>query len=684
MTEVALVSMPFNSVLAPSLGLSLIQAQLRRRGFSSTIHYFSIRFAELLGMSLYASIADGEEPSLEEMAGEWIFSCALFEATPEQERRYVRDILVRRLAWSEAKPRTPSSVVRKIVQARSRVDRYLDWCVDRLLAREPQVVGFSSSFQQHVASLALARRIKERRPNVAIIFGGPNCAGAMGAETVRQFRFVDAAVSGEGDFIGSEAIARLLAGRPLEGLPGVRTFREVQGHTGPWSDAPLVEDLDSLPVPDYSDYFEQFRASRFHRAWIPTILFETSRGCWWGHRSHCTFCGLNAAGMRFRSKSADVALAQLVDLKKKHPRSDVLSVDTILDLKYFDTFLPELEKRRLKTGLLYETKSNLRKEQVRKLRDAGVLRIQPGIESFSDSVLRIMRKGVTALQNIQLLKWCREFGIEVFWNLIWGFPGEDANEYGRIADLVPLLTHLQPPLSVGELRLERFSPSFEQPSQFGFTDVRPLESYRYIYPLSEDALRNLACFFSFRRDDGSSPDDYTKRLWRRLESWHSVSTSAALFSVEVGGSLLICDVRPCAKRVLTVLSGIDEAIYVAADSIVSARALSQSLSETPERVEQRLEWMVGRKLMIRDGTRYLALAVPIGDYQPGPKQRSRFRRAIRNIGARVDGGTRVRLSEPVSMLNQASARRRRRSREGIDRSLFVVESERSIKIMDCR
>ena len=45
-------------------------------------------------------------------------------------------------------------------------------------------------------------------------------------------------------------------------------------------------------------------------------------------------------------------------------------------------------------------------------------RIQPGIESLSDHVLKLMRKGTTALQNIQLLKWCREYGVQPEWNLL--------------------------------------------------------------------------------------------------------------------------------------------------------------------------------------------------------------------------------------------------------------------------
>ena len=47
---------------------------------------------------------------------------------------------------------------------------------------------------------------------------------------------------------------------------------------------------------------------------VPTLLFETSRGCWWGAKSHCTFCGLNGETMAFRSKSPRRALDELEQL----------------------------------------------------------------------------------------------------------------------------------------------------------------------------------------------------------------------------------------------------------------------------------------------------------------------------------------------------------------------------------
>jgi hypothetical protein len=157
-----------------------------------------------------------------------------------------------------------------------------------------------------------------------------------------------------------------------------------------------------------------------------------------------------------------------------------------------------------------------------------------------------------------------------------------------------------------------------------------------------------------------------------------------MFSVDLGDPVLVFDLRPGAKRFLTVLSGIDRAIYLAADSITDARTLSDSECESQDAITRRLTRMVDRGLMLRDGQRYLALAIPVGDYQPGPRSRARFRRAIRKIGKRVLGGTRIDLSQPVALRKCRPPARKRGSRTTIDPSLFVVKNERTIVVRDWR
>ena len=111
------------------------------------------------------------------------------------------------------------------------------------------------------------------------------------------------------------------------------------------------------------------------------------------------------------------------------------AVDNIISHDYFRSLLPILKERALGVTFFYEIKSNLRRDQVQLLREAGVLAVQPGIESLSTHVLALMKKGVTGIQNMALLKWCREYGIEAAWNLLYGFPGETGEDYDYLGAL---------------------------------------------------------------------------------------------------------------------------------------------------------------------------------------------------------------------------------------------------------
>lgn len=632
-TDVVLISMPFGPLPTPSIGLGLLKASLTAHGISAKTRYFSLRFAEQIGAPLYAFAA--HSTATETLVGEWIFARALFGAEALDADGYIRDVLSPPPAVNASRPpgEPPDTAgrVRELVAARDKVDGFLDECVEQVLALRPRIVGFTSVFLQHVASLALAKRLKARAPDTFILFGGANCEGIMGAEVIRQFPFVDAAVSGEGDLVVAPLVARILAGDGASGMTGVFTqpdrarLFEPGGHPH----APSVNDMDALPVPDYDEFFEQWAASPLEGAGRTTIQFETSRGCWWGQRHHCTFCGLNGASMMYRSKSAARALDELLALTERHPGLPVSVVDNILDLQYFKDFVPALASRKLDLQLFYEVKANLKKEQVRLLRDAGIRVIQPGIESFSDRVLDIMKKGERGLHNIQLLKWCKELGVEPVWNLLWGFPGEPPEDYERMAGLLPMLTHLAPPVSAMPLRLDRFSPNFEQAGPLGFVDVEPIPAYRYIYPFSRDTVANLAYYFTYRYRVPQDVRSYTQALDEEVHAWRVACGDADLFSVDLGSVLMVCDLRPAYGDRLIGLTGLQRTLYAACDgtrSLSSLRALAaeSKTAEVVPDVEAVLQPLLDRGVMVRDRTSYLSLAVPMGEYAPPATSLARF------------------------------------------------------------
>jgi ribosomal peptide maturation radical SAM protein 1 len=342
--------------------------------------------------------------------------------------------------------------------------------------------------------------------------------------------------------------------------------------------------------------------------------------------------------MSFRAKSEKRALEELLFFHERFPGCGVSVTDNILDVKYFRNFVPELARRQMDLELFYEVKANLRKEQVQLLSDAGIRAIQPGIESFLDSVLKLMRKGVSGMQNIQLLKWCKELGVQPHWNFLWGFPGESPAEYHEMAKLLPLLSHLPPAGGGGIVRLDRFSPNFNQAEELGFTNLSPYPSYRYIYPLEPEAVANLAYFFTYDYREPRNIREYTEDVRLRLAAWRTEYETSDLFFVDKEGRLLVWDLRPIARQPLTVLSGILRSAYLACDAACGRNKLLEVLSTevghrlTGEALEDLLSPLIERGLMIADSQMYLSLAIPLGKYSPSAKVLARFQEVVKGIG----------------------------------------------------
>lgn len=622
--DVLLISMPFSSP-QPSIGLSLLKAGLQRRHVSAKILYYTLSFAKIIGVQLYNQIASGY-PATVDQVGEWIFSKALFPNADNTEQ-YIQNILKGQdPAHQSTNPAAPKDIseafIQQILHVRSLIDEFLDNCSEGIAQYRPKIVGFTSTFQQHVASLALAQRIKQKHPEIPIIFGGANCEGVMGIETLRQFPFVDIVVSGEGDIIFPEIVQRILSGKNLDGIRGVCTRQNIRSMiiSSSYPNAQSVSNMDDLPIPDYSDFFEQKAALGL--GFTPMLLFESSRGCWYGAKQHCTFCGLNDLTLGFRSKSSSRALAELMALTTRYPGCPVVTVDNILDMKYFQTFIQDLALRPIDVQIFYEVKANLKKEHLRLLKKARVTRIQPGVESLSSVILSIMRKGVKALQNIQLLKWCKEFDIYPTWNLLWGFPGEPVAEYQAMSELIPLITHLTPPEGVTKIRLDRFSPNFERPDDFGFTNIRAYPSYSYIYPgVADTSIQYLAYYFVFDDPSDSISQGYIGTLAENVMVWRKSHATSELYVVHKDTDTLVWDFRPGAKTLLTRLSGLEQELYLACDAIQSVDHLTAIATKylggiSREDTSTLLQGFIDRGLMLREGNSYLSLAVWLDQNKP--------------------------------------------------------------------
>jgi ribosomal peptide maturation radical SAM protein 1 len=288
-----------------------------------------------------------------------------------------------------------------------------------------------------------------------------------------------------------------------------------------------------------------------------------------------------------------------------------------MDMNYVKSVFYKLSSRNL--TFFYEVRTNLSRENVKILSEAGVNDVQPGIESLSNHVLKLMRKGTTALKNIQVLKWFKEHGISAGWNFLYGFPGETREDYNSIIETLHSIRFLEPPKGCGTIRLDRFSPYFNNPKKFGLTNVRPTRSYKYIYPFPDEYLRNIAYYFEYDYKTGMDPTGYANEAIKLVKDWQDKPEKGTLKSISLDDSrLFLNDTRSCATRPYFVLSGIDRQVYDYCDCSRSCRAVLKHLNSISNRsfhlnqVRNYLDALVANRLMVTDGKSYLSLAIRSG------------------------------------------------------------------------
>jgi len=604
--------MPFASAQRPSIQIGLIAAVAEQAGFEVDAYHFNLDLAVELSPAFYESLCEHRG----HLTGEWMFAPSAFRSsTPSDEASYLR-AFPEELEWARSLGKDEGF----LVDLRQRVlPTFIENCLTAVNWNRYRVVGFSSVFQQNVACLALARRIKECYPNVVIVFGGANMEGDMGREYARAFPFLDYTISGEGDHVFPALLQTLAGNGHASQLPGVIVVASNDVVTG--SQAAPVNDLDASPIPNYHPYFERAiqlgLLTHYKAGWM--IPFESSRGCWWGQKHHCTFCGLNGLGIGFRAKSPQRILVEFSELARRHSICSFEAVDNILDLRYVESLFAKIEEAKLDYRFFYEVKVNLTRSQIKALYRGGVRNIQPGIESMSTRILQLMRKGSTMLQNVRCLKWCLYYGIRVGWNFLLGFPGETEADYKKQIDVLRCIQHLEPPSGCARIWLERFSPYFTDRQTFPVFNVQPQSSYRYVYPEHVN-LDRAAYFFDYEMGDTLEAGGYADvetlvSQWK--ESWQSDQRYTLTYRRTADGVLIDYNWGPQRQGTYTLYGALGLIYESCIETSHSVNHVVRCLRDSPEgyefshdEVREALDEFCRGRLMCSEDGNYFSLAIP--------------------------------------------------------------------------
>lgn len=636
-----LVNMPFVSLTHPTLALGLVKSRLAAAAIPSRVFNINLDFARAIGLGAYEMMALFK--GVETQVGEWLFAEEAWGGPFGPSEDEFLDLCGDELTTIPHVD-DPRVWLKKI--RRELVPIFLRQSLARLRAHgQLRVVGFSCTFFQTVASLALGRLIKAEHPEVKVVYGGACFHGEMGEELIARAPWIDAVSTGEAEDVVVPLFEALAQGRAPAGLQGI-LYRHGSAtvQAGPPATPVSREVLSESPPPDFDDFFADADRLGFGQlpAWRQRLLlpFESARGCWWGQKHHCTFCGLNALGMDYRARPADRVYDEIRWLVERYPTHRLQASDNILAMSYFHDLLPRLIESPPADDLelFYSCKANMNRQQIAAMAAAKIRYVQPGIESLSDHLLQLMRKGVSALQNIFFLRCCREHGIQVFWNNLIRVPGERQEDYEVMAARIPLLHHLRPPFGgAPEIEVHRFSPYFFEEGRYN-TDLKPRPWYVGLFPEDRVDLSRVAYYFDAEWKDvlgGAAYDAVVAATleWSRI--WREEPVLPTLVARERGDGLEIEDTRRGSRERL-ILGPMEALVYRAIDAPTRLRSLPKALAGTaaaalePAALQAILADFVDRGLAIAEGESTLALALTEGTPEEPFKLRSGRLKRITN------------------------------------------------------
>jgi ribosomal peptide maturation radical SAM protein 1 len=604
MKPVALISMPTLSARFPSFQLALLKPTLEQAGIPAQNFSFFMYFGTRIGWKINEAIAD-VWPS---MVGEWIWTKAAFgDEIEARDEEYFRayDYIFRAIC------RRAGCTTKRFQKIRDKdAPEFIDFCVEAVDWKRFGLIGFSVVFQQSLASIALAKGLKKRYPEIPIVFGGASMEDDIADEIMRGCPQVDYLHCGDGEISFPEMVHRLDRGESIEGLRGImwRNGGKIE-YAGR---APNFLAMNDTPIPQFDEYFyarEEGGYEHWDESCEPMLPIESARGCWWGEKHHCTFCGLNRSGMEFRAKDPERVIEQIEHLSRKHGIYSFNAIDNIMAPEYTEKLFRRLAESNTDVELHYEIRPNFSRTQLGRMRKGGLNSVQPGVESLSTNILKSMCKMTTGMRNVELIKWCTYHDITCMYNILMRFPGETVEDYRMQAELVPKILHLQPPWGIVKARADRGSPMYTDPASQSIRRLKPAVCYDYIFPKKFN-LERVSYYFDHEMDnvvDEEVYDDLLEAVGKWQASW-TVPGHPYLRYRKALTSITIEDGRRRRHRKYQYADG-PALLYEYCADARTPRDIAAAMGTEPW-VQQALDDFIQKDLVLFLDGRYLSLALP--------------------------------------------------------------------------
>ncbi len=303
-----------------------------------------------------------------------------------------------------------------------------------IISQKPDIIGLTATTPTFNSALSIAKQIKEGLSSALIILGGAHIT-AMPFEAMSAGHF-DVGVIGEGEetlveLVKTVGTACLPARQEQYSVP-TKDLRSVKGIifkegqnlvTTPKREA--IKDLDSIPFPARNllpplSYYRPTPAS-YRR--LPLGVMITSRGC----PQQCAFCDRAVFGNGYRKRSPENVLGEVEELVYKYGVREIRFFDDCFTLDKERVMKICQGLRKIKPKIPWTcltTVGSVSKELLKEMSSSGCWQVLYGLESGSDRMLKLLKKGAVLEQNIQAVRWAKEAGLSVRADFILGTPGE--------------------------------------------------------------------------------------------------------------------------------------------------------------------------------------------------------------------------------------------------------------------
>ncbi|MGQ9788190.1 MAG: B12-binding domain-containing radical SAM protein [Candidatus Hadarchaeaceae archaeon] len=332
----------------------------------------------------------------------------------------------------------------------------VDRLSDRVKGEKPEIVGISALTPTFRQALAIAKAIKEKNPDVKLIFGNYHATFEY-KRLLKKYPIVDCVVLGEGEKTFPELIRALEEENGIKRVRGVAFRKENRVIKTPPREP--IQDLDKFPFPDRSLLESKYRSELVGllatAGKFTTVL--SSRGCPYACR-YCACSAFSLGKVRFRSPENVVAEMELL-YSQGYEEVGFVDDNLLLNRKRVEKICELLRTRKVKLNLWAEGRVDQASVGIlRKFSQAGCRTIYFGIESASQKVLDYYGKHITPQMSKRTVSNAKKAGIEnVIGSFIVGAPIETREDVRKTFDFALSLRGMDFP----QMNILNLSPGME-------------------------------------------------------------------------------------------------------------------------------------------------------------------------------------------------------------------------------